>query len=47
MCDMKTVSSREMHDREYGYLSIFQNGSDPDGYDMSNVVVSDTYPYDE
>ena len=44
-CDMKTVSSRERNDRQYGILPTFYDNSS--GYDMSDVVQWDTYPYDE
>ncbi len=43
--NMRTVSSREREDREYGVVPVFYNESD--GYDMSDVVPWDTYPYDE
>ena len=42
---MKTASSRERDDRQYGNLPTFYNQTF--GYDMSDVVQWDTYPYDE
>ena len=45
---MKTVSSRERDDRQYGDLPMFYNVTNA-AYinDMSDVVQWDTYPYDE